>query len=114
MDRFLGLLGLAMRAGKLSAGVYSAVRSARAGEARLMVAAEDIGADNRRKIEALCRECKIPLALHSTTAELSRSLGKKSVPVVCVCDDSFAAAAKKYDLKYELNELNGKDGSANE
>ncbi len=110
-DRFLGLLGLAMRAGKLSAGAYSAVRSAEEGSARLMVAAEDIGAANRRRIEAVCREYKIPLAFHSTTAELSRSIGKKNVPVVCVCDDSFAAAAKKYDLKYDLN---GKDGSANE
>lgn len=111
LDKFLGLLGLAMRAGKLSCGAYGAARSAREGQARLMVAAEDIGADNLRRIRAVCRQYGVPLAFCSTTAELSRGLGKKNIPVVAVCDGNFAAAAEKYDLKYDLN---GKDGSANE
>ncbi len=107
MDNFLGLIGLAMRAGKVRCGAFSAARAAEDGSAKLMVAATDIGADNRRRIEAVCREYGIPLMYHSTSQELSRSVGKRSTPVVCVCDDSFAAAARKYDLT-------GKDGSPNE
>lgn len=107
MDRFLGLIGLAMRAGKVRCGAFSTVQAATDGSARLIVAANDIGSDNRRRIEAVCREYGIPLMYHSTSPELSRSVGKKNVPVICVCDDNFAAAAQKYDIT-------GKDGSPNE
>ncbi len=107
MDNFLGLIGLAMRAGKLRCGAFRAARAAADGSARLMIAAADIGADNRRRIEAVCREYGVPLMYRSTSSELSRSVGKKNVPVVCVCDDNFAAAARKYDIT-------GKDGSPNE
>ncbi len=96
MDNFLGMIGLAMRAGKLGCGAYSAVRDAREGRAVLIVAAEDIGAGNRRRIEAVCAECAVPLVLRSTTEELSRGVGRKNVPVVSVRDENFAAAIKKY------------------
>ena len=105
MDSFLGMLGLAMRAGKLRCGAYSVKRAAEDGSAKLVVAAENIGADNRSRIESLCKELDIPLAYHSTTEELSRSVGKKNVPVVCICDDNFAAGVRKYI---------GKDGLPNE
>ena len=72
-----------------------------------MVAATDIGSNNRRRIEAVCRESEVPLMYRSTSSELSRSVGKRNIPVVCVCDDNFAAAARKYDIT-------GKDGSPNE
>ena len=96
MDSFLGMIGLAMRAGKLRCGAYSVKRAAEDGSARLVIAADNIGADNRRRIENLCEEFNIPLAYHSTTEELSRSVGKKNVPVVCICDDNFAAGVRKY------------------
>lgn len=96
MDNFLGMIGLAMRAGKIKCGAYSVIRAAEDGSARLVIAAENIGADNRRKIENLCSELNIPLVYHSSTEELSRSVGKKNVPVVCICDDNFAAGVRKY------------------
>ena len=105
MDNFLGMIGLAMRAGKIKCGAYSVIRAIQDGSARLVVSAEDIGADNRHKIEIACRESGIPLVQHSSAEELSRSVGKKNVPVVCICDDNFAAGVRKYI---------GKDGSPNE
>ena len=96
MDSFLGMIGLAMRAGKLRCGAYSVIKAVEDGSARLVVAAEDIGADNRRRIENLCRESGVPIVYRASAAELSRSVGKKNVPVVCICDDNFAAGVRKY------------------
>ncbi|MGN1097436.1 MAG: L7Ae/L30e/S12e/Gadd45 family ribosomal protein [Clostridia bacterium] len=95
MDRLLGTVGLAMRAGKVKTGAYMVERAVLGGTAKAVVAAEDIGESNRRKIEAACENAGVPLIYHSTAAELSRSVGKKDVPVVCICDESFAVAVKK-------------------
>ncbi len=104
MDKFLGTVGLAMRAGKVRCGVFLTKRCVESGEAKLVVASEDIGESSRRKIEGICKMSGVPLIYHSTTEELGRSVGKKDVPVVCVCDDNFAKAIS----------LNGKEGLPNE
>ena len=106
MDNFLGTIGLAMRAGKIKCGAYMVARAVEDGSGKLVVAAKDIGADNKRKIENLCSQYGVPLMYHASAAELSQSVGKKNVPVVCICDDNFAAAARKYNSY-------GKDGLPN-
>ncbi len=104
MDKFLGTVGLAMRAGKVKCGVFLTGRCVESGEARLVVASEDIGESSRRRIEGICTRFGVPIIYHSTTNELGRSVGKKDVPVVCVCDDNFAKAIS----------LKGKEGLPNE
>lgn len=105
MDNFLGTIGLAMRAGKIKCGAWSTAMAIENGSGKLVVAAKDIGSDNKRRIENLCARYGVPLVYHATCAELSQSVGKKNIPVVCICDDNFAAAARKYNI--------GKDGMPN-
>ncbi len=93
-----------MRAGKVKCGAYMTEKAVKEGKAKTVIAAENIGESNRRRIESLCREFKVPLVYHSDTEQLSRSVGKKDVPVICVCDDNFAKAIN----------VKGKDGLPNE
>lgn len=106
MDKLLGMTGLAVRAGKARFGVYMARRSAADGSAKAVVAAAELGADNRKKIEQACAAAGVPLVFWSNKNELSRAVGKENVAVVSICDENFARAVVK------LSE--GKEGLPNE
>lgn len=96
MDNFFGTVGLAMRAGKVMVGARMVEKAVTGGKARAVVAAEDMGAGNRRKIEVICAREGVPIIYRGTAEQLSRSIGKKNVPVICVCDENFAKAIAKY------------------
>ncbi len=94
-DRLLGMLGMAVRAGKVSFGVFMTEKALSDGKACLVVAAEDIGASNRRKIEGKCKQWNTDLIFYSDKESLSRAIGKKDVPVVAICDEGFSKAIVK-------------------
>ena len=94
-DRLLGMLGMAVRAGKVSFGVFMTEKALDEGRAHLVIAAEDTGASNRRKIEGKCQMCDAKLIFYSDKESLSRAIGKKDVPVVAVCDEGFSNAIVK-------------------
>lgn len=102
----LGMVGLATKAGKVCFGTYMTERALREGRARVVVAAADLGKNNRKKIEYSCGARGVPLVYLSNKDELGRAVGKREAAVVCVCDDNFARALVK------LSE--GKEGSPNE
>lgn len=96
-DKILGMIGLAVRAGKVNFGVFMTEKALDEGRAELVIASEDIGASNCRKIEGKCQNYGKSLIFYSDRASLSRALGKKDVPVVAICDEGFAKAImKKY------------------
>ena len=94
-DRLLGMLGLAVRAGKVASGVFLTEKALDEGKAALVVAAEDIGASNRRRIENKCKEWDVPLIFYSDKVSLSHAAGKKDMPVIAVCDEGFKSAIVK-------------------
>ncbi len=94
-DRLLGMVGLAVRAGKAAFGVFMTEKAIDEGRVRLVIAAEDIGASNRRRIENRCKDCDVKLIFYSDKASLSRAAGKKDMPVIAICDEGFAQAIVK-------------------
>ncbi len=96
-DRVLGMIGLAVRAGKVRFGVFMTEKAIDEGCASLVIASEDIGASNRRRIENRCKDCDVELIFYSDKQTLSRAAGKKDMPVLAICDEGFAKAiVKKY------------------
>ncbi len=104
-DKILGMIGLAVRAGKVNFGVFMTEKALDEDRARIVIASEDIGASNRRKIEGKCQNYGVNLIFYSDKASLSRALGKKDVPVIAICDEGFARAImKKYsEQKPDMN-----------
>lgn len=94
-DRLLGMVGLAVRAGKAAFGVFMTEKAIDEGRARLVIASEDIGASNRRRIENRCADLDVKLIFYSDKASLSHAAGKKDMPVIAICDDGFAQAIVK-------------------
>jgi predicted RNA-binding protein YlxR (DUF448 family)/ribosomal protein L30E len=92
LKRCLELLGLARRAGAVSAG-FEKVRSAlRAGEVGLLVQADDAAADGRDKVRALARAVgpKVPLLAFCGAAELGAAVGREAAVHVAVAPGRFA------------------------
>lgn len=89
-----GLLGLALRAGKLVLGDDPVSDLIKTGHARALFLANDAGDAIRRKAGRLAAEREIPvLATGATKAELGAALGRASCALCAVSDMGFAASA---------------------
>lgn len=89
-DRFLSLLGLARRAGKLSMGFDASCESAEKGESALLLAANDVSAGSLKRLRAAAQEHGTEVLLLGCGMEaLAPAIGK-SVRMVSVNDEGFA------------------------
>ena len=89
-DRFLSLLGLARRAGRLSMGFDAACESAVKGEAALILATNDVSAGSLKRLSAAAQEHGTELVLLGCGMETLASAVGKSVRMVSVNDEGFA------------------------
>ena len=112
MDKLLNMVGLAVRAGKVRFGTYMTERAVADGKARLVVAANDLGKDNRKKIENKCAERRVPVVFWASRGELGRAVGKKDTAVLCICDESLAGAVLRIADSQKAD--SGKEGLPNE
>lgn len=93
MNKVLGLLGLAKKAGKLEVGEEPTGAAARAKDARLLLIASDAADNSYRRLKhfadaGACLYAVIPC----TKDELGGALGRTSCAMVAVTDIGFATA----------------------
>ncbi|MDE6881102.1 MAG: 50S ribosomal protein L7 [Oscillospiraceae bacterium] len=94
MRDVLGLLGLALRAGRLEVGEDLAGEACRFRRCRLLVTARDAAENTRRKAEYFAQEGQcLLLELPCSKAELGAALGRASCAMAAVTDLGFAQAA---------------------
>lgn len=96
MNKVLGLLGLAKKAGKIEAGEEPTGAAARAKDARLLLIASDAADNSYRRLKhfadaGACLYAVIPC----TKDELGSALGRTSCAMVAVTDVGFAEAVAK-------------------
>lgn len=92
MNNTLGLIGLAKRAGKLSAGEFLCERAIKGGQAKLTVIASDISDNARKKITDACKFYGVKCVEFASSGELGKSIGADSRMVVCINDENFSNA----------------------
>lgn len=92
-SHILSLLGLALRGGRLAVGEEPAALAAKAGKARLLLAASDAAGNTLRRAEHLAQEghC-LWLVLPFTKEELGHALGRGSAAIAALTDTGLAAA----------------------
>ena len=93
MNKVLGLLGLAKKAGKIEVGEEPTGAAARAKDARLLLIASDAADNSYRRLRhfadaGACLYAKLPC----TKDELGSALGRTSCAMVAVTDIGFATA----------------------
>ena len=92
MDKILGMIGLAKRAGKTVTGEFLCEREIRSGRAKLIIIARDISDGARKKIIDACNHYGVKYVDFADAERLGRSTGADARMAVCVIDDNFSSA----------------------
>ena len=91
-DKFLGMLGLAKRAGKVITGEDLCSKAVKKGASRLIIIACDASDNKKKSITDSCKFYNVRYIEAADKAELGRYTGADSRAVVSVNDDNFAKA----------------------
>lgn len=91
MHKVYALLGLCMRAGKISGGEAAAHAAIRSGECRLLIISEDASENTKKKFANAATYYKVDCLQWGTKEALGRAIGKAQRSVLAVCEEGFAA-----------------------
>ena len=91
--KFFGMLGLAMRAGKLAIGEGKAADAVREGKCELLLLATDAGPNTEKRFLNTTEFYQVPVLRPCNRENLSGAIGKPAV-VVAVTDCGFAKQLK--------------------
>ena len=92
VEGVLHLLGLARRSGRLVSGDRAVLAACTAGQARLLLLAEDASPHTRRRFETAAERAGIPLRYLADRIRLGEALGQSPRAVVALTDAGFANA----------------------
>lgn len=93
LEKFLGMLGLARRAGKVIIGTAEVCLSMPRGRTALVIVSDEASAATKKRLTTKCDFYGIKkITVSIGMSELARRLGKTTTPAcVAVTDDGFAA-----------------------
>ena len=106
-DKVLSLLGLAMKAGKVSSGETAAESAVKSGKAYLVIVANDASDNTRKHFSDMCVFRDIPFIQYSDKENLGRALGKDLRSNLAITDKGFADAIIKQATDMDLSERSG-------
>ncbi len=85
---------MAYRAGKCSLGEETIVKDIRQKRAKLVLLANDIGPQTRKKMTDKCKTNDIPFIIADDRETLSNAVGKSHRVAIAILDAGFAAKIK--------------------
>lgn len=88
--KFWGMLGLAMRAGKLACGESKASEIIRSGGGFLILLADDASANAEKRFTNMSAYHSVPLIRPGSRFEIGSATGRSFSVVAAVTDDGFA------------------------
>lgn len=95
MDKVLGLIGLAKRAGRLCGGGELCEDAVRRGSSKLIIIANDISDNSRKAITDCCRHYGVKYTVYATKSELGAAVGSDIRAVLSINDAGLADAIEK-------------------
>lgn len=92
MDKALGMIGLAKRAGKVVTGEFLCDKAIKNGQSRLIIIAADISEKGKKAVCDACNYYRIEYIEFGTSKQLGRITGADKRVVVSINDESFKDA----------------------
>lgn len=92
MDKALGMLGLAKRAGKIVTGEFLCDKAIKNGQSRLIIIASDISDGSKKAVCDACNYYGVEYIEYGTADELGKFTAAGRRVVVSVNDDNFKNA----------------------
>ena len=97
-NNILGLIGLAMKAGKVCFGSDSVEENVVKRKIKLVIIANDSSDRTKNKFIKICKDYNTPIIIDNDIESLSKAIGKSNKAIIGIKDSSFAEAIqKKYD-----------------
>jgi ribosomal protein L7Ae-like RNA K-turn-binding protein len=94
-SNYLNIIGLAFRAGKCSTGEETIVKDIQKRRAKLIVIANDVGPQTRKKITDKCNSYGVPYKVVADDRDtLSNAIGKSHRVAIAILDEGFAGKLK--------------------
>ncbi len=93
--RIFSMLGLAMKAGKLSSGEFMTETSVKSSQSKLVIVAEDASDNTKKNFSDMCTYYHVPLIIFGTKDTLGAAIGKEFRASLSINDEGFAAALKQ-------------------
>lgn len=88
-NKFLSLLGLCQKAGKMISGSMQCESAIRSGKAYLVIISEEASEATKDEFTHLCTSRDIPLIIIGSKDELGSAIGKYSRTLLAVTDPAF-------------------------
>lgn len=89
------LLGLAMKAGRISSGEFMTEKAVKTSQAKLVIVAGDASDNTRKHFADMCAYYHVPLIVFGARDELGAAIGKEFRASLSVNDDGFAKTLKQ-------------------
>lgn len=94
--RFLNMLGIATKAGKVVSGEFSTEKAVKEGRAFLVLVAADASNNTQKLFTDKCSFYEVPVVICSSKEELGHAIGKMSRASIAITDEGLARAIAKY------------------
>ena len=94
-NKFSGILGLAMRAGKVRSGEFASAKSLKSGKSKLILVSEDASENTKKKFRDQCRHRGVPIYEVGTKRELGHWIGREERSSVSIEDAGFSEQMKR-------------------
>jgi len=92
MNKVLGMIGLAKRAGMVVTGEFLCDKAIKSGEAKLIIIATDISQNSKKAVLDACKYYNVEYIEFATAERLGKYTGSDMRTVISVNDDNFKNA----------------------
>ncbi len=94
-NKILGLIGLAMKAGKVAFGADSVEENILKQKVKLVVLSEESSERTKKRFIDICAKNSIPVIIYENIDNLSKAIGKNNKAVLGIKDTNFAESIQK-------------------
>ncbi len=94
-EKIIGLLGLANRAGQISAGAMQTEKAIMTGKCKLLLIAEDVASETLKRLMIMTEETGTPTLKMLTKLQLGTAVGKSPKAAIAINDSGFANSLRR-------------------
>lgn len=103
-NKILGLIGLAMKAGKVCFGADSVEEEIKNKKVKLLIISYEASERTKNKFKKIIPQYNIPIIIDGSIEQLSKSIGKSNKAIIGIKDINLASEINK---KYNGGEIIG-------
>ena len=94
-NKTYGMIGMAMKAGKLVSGEFATEKAVKSGKAALVIVSGAASENTKKKFRNMCDYYKVPIYFCGEKEELGHAIGKEFRASLAVLDAGLAKAIEK-------------------